>query len=90
MGKRVHIIIRGRVQGVGFRFFVRDRARQLTLSGWVRNRADGGVEVVAEGKDRCLQQLVALCNNGPFGAIVRDMTVEWQESSGEFPNFVIR
>lgn len=90
MRERVHIIVRGVVQGVGFRFFVRDRARQLALRGWVRNRADGGVEIVAEGKHGQLQQLVALSNHGPSGARVQDVTVEWQESSGEFPNFTIR
>jgi acylphosphatase len=90
MRERVHLIVRGRVQGVGFRFFVRDRARQLALTGWVRNRADGGVEIVAEGEHEQLQQLVASSNHGPTGARVRDVTVEWQEASGEFSNFTIR
>jgi acylphosphatase len=56
----------------------------------VRNRADGGVEIVAEGAHEQLQQLVASSKHGPAGARVRDVTVEWQEASGEFPNFTIR
>ena len=90
MKKRASIIVRGQVQGVGFRVFIRDRARQLALTGWVRNRADGSIEVVAEGEHKRLQQLVVLCNNGPSEAIVQDMTVEWQEPSEEFPTFIIR
>jgi acylphosphatase len=90
MKKRASIIVRGQVQGVGFRVFIRDRARQLALTGWVRNRADGSIEVVAEGEHKRLQQLVVLCNNGPPEAIVQDMTVEWQEPSEEFPMFIIR
>lgn len=90
MHERVHIIVRGVVQGVGFRFFVRDHARQLALSGWARNRADGGVEIVAEGERGQLEQLVVSSNHGPAGARVRDVTVEWQESSGEFPSFTIK
>jgi acylphosphatase len=90
MNKQVRIILRGQVQGVGFRVFVRDRARQLGLTGWVRNLADGSVEVVAQGEHRRLQQLVVLCNNGPSEAIVQDMTVDWQDSREESSNFIIR
>jgi acylphosphatase len=90
MKKRVHLTVRGRVQGVNFRGFVRDRARHLGLTGYARNRPDGSVEIVAEGDIRRLEQLVVLCNNGPPDAIVQDITAEWQEASGEFPNFAVR
>lgn len=90
MLKQVHILLRGRVQGVGFRFFIRDRARQLGLTGWVRNLGDGGVEAVAAGEHKRLQQFVALCNEGPPGAVVRDVSVEWQEAGEGLVNFVIR
>ena len=53
---RVHLVVRGRVQGVGFRWFVKEVARGLDLAGWVKNRADGGVEVVAEGGERRVPQ----------------------------------
>ena len=69
MNKQVHIILRGRVQGVGFRFFIHDRARQLGLTGWVRNLADERVEAVATGEDERLRQFVALCKNGPPAAV---------------------
>lgn len=90
MKKRIHLSVRGRVQGVYFREFVRDRARQLGLTGWVHNSADGSVEVVAEGDIRRLEQLVVLCKNGPPSAHVQDLTVEWQDASGEFPSFSVR
>jgi acylphosphatase len=88
--KRVHLIVHGRVQGVFFRASARDRARQLGLSGWVRNRPDGGVEAVAEGDTARLEQFVVWCHGGPPGAVVTDLDVEWQEASGEFAGFVIR
>jgi acylphosphatase len=90
MDKQTHVIFRGRVQGVGFRFFVRDHARRLGLTGWVRNLADGGVEAVATGEHGRLQQFLVLCKNGPPAAVVRDMTVEWQETSEGLANFTIR
>ncbi len=90
MTKQVHLILRGRVQGVGCRFFIRDRARQLCLNGWVRNLADGSVEAVATGEHKRLQQFVALCENGPPGAVVQDITVEWQDAREELSNFIIR
>ncbi len=88
--KRVHLIVRGRVQGVYFRASTRDRARQLGLSGWVRNRRDGSVEILAEGDTACLEQFVVWCHGGPPGAVITDLDVEWQEASGEFSGFVIR
>jgi len=90
MNKQVHVICRGRVQGVGFRFFVRDHARRLGLSGWVRNLANGGVEAVATGEHECLQQFLVLCKNGPPAAVVQDVNVEWQETSEGLANFTIR
>ena len=88
--KRVHIIIRGRVQGIGFRVFIRDRARQLALTGWVRNRAGDRLEVLAEGDHKRLQQLVVLCNNGPPEAAVQDVLVEWEEPTNEFNLFFVK
>jgi acylphosphatase len=87
---RVHVIVHGRVQGVYFRASARDRARQLSLSGWVRNRADGSVEIIAEGEKTQLEQFAVWCHGGPPGAVVTDINVEWQEATGEFTGFFVR
>jgi acylphosphatase len=88
--ERVHMIVRGRVQGVYYRASARDRARQLQLSGWVRNCPDGSVEIVAEGKQASLEQLVAWCHEGPPGAVVTTVDVEWQAATGEFVGFTVK
>lgn len=67
---RVHFVVRGRVQGVGFRWFVREQAKRLDLAGWVRNRPDGGVEVAAEGDDASIEALRRVVGQGPQGAAV--------------------
>jgi acylphosphatase len=69
----IHLEIRGRVQGVGFRWFVRETARALDLRGWVKNRPDGNVEVVAAGSDDDLQQLAEAVSRGPRGAVVESV-----------------
>ena len=66
----MHVRVTGVVQGVGFRWFVRERARRLGLSGWVRNRADGTVEVAASGDGNQLALLRAELQRGPRGAAV--------------------
>ena len=67
---RLHVVVRGRVQGVGFRWFVREAARRRNLAGWVKNRRDGGVEVAAEGSERDIAALRADLARGPEGASV--------------------
>ena len=66
----MHIVLRGRVQGVGFRWFVREAARGARLSGWVRNRPDGAVEIEAEGPIATLESFRKLVVQGPDGAVV--------------------
>ena len=90
MLQRIHVTVRGRVQGVYFRASTRDPARQLGLAGWVRNCADGSVELLAEGETVKLEQLVTWCHSGPRGAAISDVTVEWRETAGEFVGFVVR
>ena len=68
--QRLNVIVFGRVQGVGFRFFVLQQAVALGLSGWVRNLADGMVEVLAEGDSVSLQELLAALHEGPDAAWV--------------------
>lgn len=75
----LHVAVRGRVQGVGFRWFVREQARALSLIGWVRNRADGSVEVLAIGDEGALRQLQALLRSGPPGARVSQVEVQPSE-----------
>jgi acylphosphatase len=67
---RLHLLVRGRVQGVGFRWYVRELARKLGLSGWVRNCPDGAVEIAAEGSEEPLQRLQRELRIGPPGAVV--------------------
>ena len=67
---RLHVLISGRVQGVGFRWFTRVAARRLQLAGWVVNRADGSVEVAAEGPEDKLSEFRAALSRGPDGADV--------------------
>ncbi|OGV62071.1 MAG: hypothetical protein A2498_07580 [Lentisphaerae bacterium RIFOXYC12_FULL_60_16] len=71
------IDIAGRVQGVGYRYFTVDTARALGLSGWVRNRPDGTVEILAQGLRPQIEALVARCHEGPPLAVVRRVNVEW-------------
>lgn len=69
----IHVEIRGRVQGVGFRWFIQEIARRLDLSGWVSNRADGVVEVAAAGDPHALEKFTAEVRKGPPGAIVEEV-----------------
>ncbi len=72
---RLHAIVRGRVQGVGFRWFVRELASELQLGGWVMNRHDGAVEVLADGADAAVARLRAALERGPAGAAVERVDV---------------
>jgi acylphosphatase len=81
----LHVVIRGRVQGVGFRWFVREQGRLLGVRGWVRNRTDGGVEVSADGDPTKLESLRAQLREGPPGAVVTKME-ELESSAEELPN----
>lgn len=70
-----HLIIHGRVQGVGFRYFTRKSAEELNLNGWVRNRADGTVEAVISGPESDVNEMAARLKRGPVSASVSDVTV---------------
>ena len=81
----------GRVQGVFFRYFVRNEARELGLKGYVRNLASGdAVEVQAEGEERQLSKLLGQLRVGPPGAQVEKVEVKWADYSGQFSDFSIR
>ena len=86
---RVRLIIKGRVQGVWFRESTRRKARSLGVAGWVRNRSDGSVEVLAEGPEDRVKDLVSWCHNGPPYSEVSQVNESREEWSGEFKSFDI-
>ncbi len=90
MSERLHAIVQGRVQGVGFRFATQRRATDLGLTGWVCNRADHTVEVVAEGDHATLERFLTFLNLGPSAAQVAGVASQWLPSSGEFADFSVR
>jgi len=86
---RVRLIIEGRVQGVWFRDSTRREADRLGVCGWVRNRPDGTVEVLAEGQEERVGKLVAWCYHGPQGAVVTRVQETEESWEGEFDSFNI-
>jgi len=87
---RLQARVDGRVQGVGFRYFVLECANQLGLSGWVRNTGDGTVEVLAEGPREALDRLLDLLHQGPRSAYVTEVKSTWGSATGEFNRFEVR
>jgi len=87
---RLHAIVTGRVQGVGFRYFVLDAARELGLAGTVRNLRGGQVEVVAEGERTELERLAAALREGPPAARVTNVQLSWAEPTGRSAGFSIQ
>jgi acylphosphatase len=87
---RLHAIVEGYVQGVGFRAFVENQAHILGLTGWVRNRWDGSVEALAEGERSNLEKFLTALYRGPRAAQVTGVTPTWSDATGEFPYFRVR
>lgn len=87
--KRAHCIISGDVVGVGYRSWAKHMATSLSLSGWVKNREDKSVELVAEGKKDAIGTLIAACRKGPDVAWVKRVDVAWQNARGEFAGFEV-
>jgi len=85
----MHAVITGVVQGVNFRYHTRRAARSLGLTGWVRNRADGTVEVTAEGPRPQLQALLDYLRKGPQMARVDRVAVTWTQATSTFTTFEI-
>lgn len=86
--KTVRLLIRGRVQGVGFRYFVRREATRLALDGWVRNLANGNVEAVISGDPGKVAEMIRLAEKGPAGAEVSEVTATPAEAPPQ-PGFDI-
>lgn len=88
---RLHVVISGRVQGVGFRYATARQAASLGLAGFVRNRSDGGVEAEFEGEREPLEQMLEWCRNGPSYARVTDVAPTWEEDvPARWDQFYIR
>ena len=88
--QRLVATVRGRVQGVGFRWFVQREAHRLGLEGWVANQPDRSVEVVAEGPQGQLEQLVLQLWEGPLGASVGGVYPRYEPARGNLVGFTIR
>jgi len=86
---RIDALVRGRVQSVGFRYFVRTAARRLDVTGWIRNEPDGTVRVVAEGQSDKLRHLLHALHTGPSLASVKSVDVTWLEQAPECADFSI-
>lgn len=87
--KQVHMHVLGRVQGVYFRASTQREAKRLGLAGWVKNRPDGGVEILAEGEEEGLKELIAWAQRGPSAARVERVDARWRSYVGDFPDFRI-
>jgi acylphosphatase len=87
---RLHVVIHGRVQGVNFRYYTQKRAGELGLAGYVRNRADGTVEVVAEGSRATLEELLSFLHTGPRAAFVTQVDTEWSAPTRRLERFGVR
>jgi acylphosphatase len=87
---RLEATVRGRVQGVGFRYFVVRESRRLGLAGWVANELDGSVRVVAEGDETAIGALDEALHRGPPGAIVERVTGVRMPATGRFGDFGVR
>lgn len=87
---RAHVWVKGRVQGVGFRAHVEYSARQIGITGWVRNVGYDTVEAVVEGEGEDVNLFIAMMKQGPRSSRVDESTVEWETPTGEFQEFGVK
>ena len=87
---RLEATVRGRVQGVGFRYYVLKRASELGLSGWVANERDGSVRCVAEGAADRIDALEEILRRGPIGSVVDGVSAVRMTGTGAFSEFIVR
>ncbi len=88
--KQLAAVVHGYVQGVSFRYYTRQTAMRLGLTGWVANQRNGTVKVLAEGDEATLQQLLSFLREGPPAARVERVDEVWGEAEGAFQNFSVR
>jgi acylphosphatase len=89
MTVRAHVTVTGRVQGVFYRTSTMEKARDMGVSGWVRNLRDGRVEAVFEGEPGSVKEMVAWCRIGPPGSSVKDVQVSWGEQPENLKDFKV-
>jgi acylphosphatase len=88
--KRLRAVVRGRVQGVGYRATTAQQGKHHGIAGWVRNLVDGSVEVVAEGDDKAVLAFLDYLRRGPNGARVTNVDTEWTDARSDLQGFEIR
>lgn len=88
--KRAHLVVKGDVQGVNYRYFAKDIAKKMGITGWTDNNPDGSVEMVIEGDSSRVDEFIAWCEQGSPMSTVDGVTVEKEGYTGEFKDFQIR
>ena len=84
-----HILISGFVQGVGYRQFVKRKAREFGLTGFVRNLPDGKVEAIFQGSKENIEKMIVFCKKGPFLSEIKEVQAAWEESKESFETFEV-
>lgn len=84
-----HVVISGFVQGVGFRQFIKENAKRLGLTGWVKNTSANTVEAVFQGSKENIDEIILVCRKGPFLAAVKKVEVLWEETKDAYDLFEI-
>ena len=87
--ERAHVRISGQVQGVFFRDTTREKARELNLTGWVKNLPDGRVEAVFEGRSENVRQMINWCEDGPQQASVEYVETDFENAEGDMSGFEV-
>ncbi len=87
--KCVHMVVRGRVTGVFFRAAAQREARRLGVTGWVKNKTETAVEIMAEGDEDAIKEIISWAQHGPSAARVDQCDVRWKSYTGEFADFRI-
>ena len=85
--RRVHIFISGKVQGVGYRFYMKRKAEELNINGSVQNTHDNSVEAVAEGEDEAIQEFIRHLRKGPFMAKIEKIDIQEEKPEGDLSSF---
>ena len=85
----VHIFIKGRVQGVSFRYFTLKHARELKITGWVQNKPNGNVEAFAQGKRKILKMFIKKLHQGSSYSRIDDVILNWGHQEKDYENFAI-
>ena len=88
--KQYRIIVKGIVQGVCFRYYTKLKAEELKINGWVRNKKDGSVEIVAQGQKSSLDAFINWCRQGPSNAKVKEIEVKEEDFSERLDGFYIK